>query len=376
MKTNITYIISNVNKALAFEWISTYLNKNDFDLSFILLNPGNSELEFFLNRNNIRTERIKYTGKKDILKCIFKTYLFLKNNNTTIVHTHLFDANIIGLTAAKMAGVPKRIHTRHHSNYHHLYHPKAVKYDKYINRVSTDIVAISSVVKDLLTKIEKVPSQKVTLIHHGFLLNDFNKTIPKSENKLNQKYNPTNAHPVVGIISRYTEWKGIQYAIPAFKKLLKDHPNALLILANANGDYKTEIQKALESIPKQNYIEIPFEYDVANLYKLFDIFVHVPITSEIEAFGQTYVEALASGIPSVFTLSGIAKEFIVNQHNAFVVSHKNSEEIYQSIVKILSNQNISKKLIINGKEDVNKLFGLDKMILSLESLYKAKKLTN
>lgn len=376
MKTNITYIISNVNKALAFEWISTYLNKNEFNLNFILLNPGDSELEVFLKHNKIKVDRIKYTGKKDVLKCIFKTYLLLKTNKTNIVHTHLFDANIIGLTAAKMAGIPKRIHTRHHSNYHHLYHPKAIKYDNYINRISTDIVAISSVVKNLLIKIEKVPNQKVTLIHHGFLLNDFTKKISKSENKLSQKYNPQNAYPVVGIISRYTEWKGIQYAIPAFKRLLNDYPNALLILANANGDYKTEIQKALASIPKQNYIEIPFEYDVASLYKLFDVFVHVPITSEIEAFGQTYVEALASGIPSVFTLSGIANEFIVNQHNALVVPHKNTEEIYLSLAKLIANPNICNKLVINGKEDTNKLFGLDKMILSLESLYKAKNETN
>ena len=371
MKTNITYIISNVNKALAFEWISTHLNKNEYTLNFILLNPGDSELELFLKSNNIKVDRITYRGKKDILKCILKVYSLLKSNGTKIVHTHLFDANIVGLTAARMAGVKKRIHTRHHSNYHHLYHPKAIKYDKYINWLSTDIVAISEVVKNLLIKTEKASSKKIKLIHHGFLLDEFTKELPKSENKLYSKYNISTSHPVIGVISRYTEWKGIQYIIPAFKKSLTDYPNALLILSNANGDYKMELQKALEQIPKQNYIEIPFENDVASLYKLFDVFIHVPITPEIEAFGQTYVESLASGIPSIFTLSGIAREFIIDQQNALVVPYKTTDEIYSSIIKIVKNQELANKLITNGKEEVNKLFRLDKMILSLESLYRA-----
>ena len=90
LKLNITYIISNVNKALAFEWISTYLNKNDFNLNFILLNPGDSELEEFLKSNKIKVDRIKYNGKKDILKCIFKTYSLLKKKqNLSSSHTSI-----------------------------------------------------------------------------------------------------------------------------------------------------------------------------------------------------------------------------------------------------------------------------------------------
>lgn len=369
MKTNITYIISNINKALAFEWISANLNQEKFNLHFILLNPGDSELESFLKNNNIKVDRVKYKGKIDLLMSIYKVVVLLKKNKTNIVHTHLFEANIIGLTAARISGIQKRIYTRHHSNFHHLYYPKAVKYDKYINWLSTDIIAISLVVKDILIDNEKVSAKKIHLIHHGFLLDDFNKSLSKDNNELLSKYNPNSSYPVIGVISRYTEWKGIQFIIPAFKKTLSQYPDALLLLANANGDYKKVIHEHLDTIPKKNYLEIPFENDVISLYKLFDVFVHAPITGEIEAFGQTYVESLASGLPSIFTISGIAKEFIIDSHNALVVSHKNSEEIYSAILKILKNKELAEKLVTNGKNDVNKAFGLDKMILSLESLY-------
>lgn len=368
-KQNITYIISNINKALAFEWIATHINKDKFNLSFILLNPGDSELEMFFKKNEIQVSRITYHNKKDILKAIYLVYKILKKQKTTIVHTHLFDANIVGLTAAWFSRVLKRIHTRHHSNYHHFYHPKAVKYDKLVNWLSTDIVAITEVVKNILITKEHVNPKKIHLIHHGFMLEQFINCSEISVSKLKQKYLHAGSYPVIGVISRYTEWKGIQYIIPAFSKLLAIYPNALLILANANGEYKEEIKKLLLTVPKQNYIEISFEIDVFSLYQLFDFFVHIPITSEMEAFGQTYVEALAAKIPSIFTLSGIANEFIIDRRNALVVPYQNPDAIYNAILELMQNKTLANTLISNGLKDVNQRFTLNKMIVSLEELY-------
>lgn len=369
MKTKITYIISNVNKALAYEWISTYLNKDKFQLDFILLNPGDSELESFLKESNLPVERVTYNGKTDLLSALLKTYRLLKKNRSAIIHTHLFDASLIGLTAGRMAGVKKRIYTRHHSDYHHEYYPHAIKYDKFINFMATDIVAITQVVKDILIKKEFVHEKKIHLIHHGFLLEDFINPSPGTVNKLKQNYNPNNQYPVIGMISRYIHWKGLQYSIPAFEKLLKTYPDALLILANAKGDYKKEIAEMLSRIPKRNCIEIEFESDIFALYQLFDTFIHVPITHQCEAFGQTYVEALGAGVPSVFTLSGIANDFIIDHHNAVVVPYKNTEAIFEGTLEILKDKALRDKLIINGRKDILTRFNLQRMINALEDLY-------
>jgi len=366
---NVTYIVSNINKSLAFEWITNYLNKDLFNLNFIILNSQESELERFLIKNKIKVFRISYFGKKDIIKSIYRVYKFIKQNQTEIIHTHLFDANIIGLTASYVAGVKKRIYTRHHSDYHHLYHPRAIKYDKFINYLATDIVAISHVVKDVLINMEMVNESKIHLIYHGFKLVDFNNCTEVSIEEVRQKYNSQKLYPVIGVISRQTEWKGIQFIIPAFQKLLNKYPNALLVLANASGDYKKEIQSLLKLVPKKNYVEIEFEKDIFSLYQLFDVFTHVPISNSVEAFGQTYVEALASAVPSIFTLSGIANEFIVDRENALVVPYQNSDAIYNAIIELLSNAELRIKISSIGKQDVHKLFQLNKMIEKLECLY-------
>lgn len=364
----IAYILSNTNKALVFEWTAAYLNKSGFDLHFILLNPGDSEMENFLRKEGIPVKRIPYHGKKDLPKAIFKTFLYLRKLRPAIIHTQLFEAGIIGLIAGRLAGIRKRIYTRHHSTYHHLYYPEAVKYDRLINSLATDIVAISQTVRNVLIHQEQVPEKKIHLIHHGFL---FDETLEGKSMELKKKYNPEMQHPVIGVISRYIELKGIQYIIPAFKQLLETYPHALLVMTNVGGNYTGEINKLLQELPSRNYIQIPFEPKVSELYTVFDIFVHVPIDPVIEAFGQTYVEALAAGIPSVFTLSGIAHEFISDKQNALVVPYKDSKAIFEAMHCLLNDTILVNKLISNGKKDVFSRFSVNRMISLLEKLYTA-----
>jgi glycosyltransferase involved in cell wall biosynthesis len=369
LKKKVVYIISNINKALAFEWVATSLNKEKIELQFILLNPVGSDLESFLINLNIPVKRISYTGKWDIPRAVLQTFFYLKKQKPNSVHAHLFDASIVGMLAAWLSKVPKRIYTRHHADYHHIFFPKAVKYDNLINWLSTDIIAISLIVKDILTQKEHVPLSKIHLIHHGFDLEKFSNVSPESIKRLQEKYNANNTHPVIGVISRYIEFKGVHYIIPAYAEFIKKYPDALLILANASGSYSKEIKKLLADIPQKNYIEILFEPEIFSLYKLFDIFIHASVYRELESFGQTYVEALISKVPSIFTLSGVANEFIEDGYNALVVPFKNSEAIYKAMVKLYEDENLKTMFRENGEKSVISRFQLSKMILALEELY-------
>lgn len=371
MKQSIIYIISNIDKAVAFEWIVNCLDKNRFQLSFILLNPTDSHLEGFLKEKGVAVERVCYRSKKDIWRAFYQIYRLLKKNKAQLVHTHLFEASLLGLLAARLAGVSKRIHTRHHGSQHHEYFPRAVFYDKLINFLSTAVVAPSSNVKQILVEREGVDPGKVQVIHHGFELAQFSVVKKERVQALQHLYNPDKRRPVIGVISRYIELKGIQYIIPAYKSLLRLYPNALLLLANANGSYQSHIRTLLADLPPQSFREISFEKDLFSLYKLFDVFVNVTIDHHSEAFGQTYVEALASGVPSIFTLSGVASEFIVHRHNALVVPYQNSEAIYEALVTLLEDEDLRSALISQGKQDVSSRFALSKMIESLEYLYES-----
>lgn len=371
VQRRLTYIISDIGKALAFEWIAESLDKEKFQLSFILLNPGPSVLEDYLRDIGVPVYRVTCRGKKDWPKAFLKVNGLLRKIHPDIVHCHLLQANIIGLSAARMRRVRRRIYTRHHSSLHHVFHPKGVFWDKLANRLATRIVAISGMVRDILLQWEGADPAKVHLIPHGFKLDTFYNV---SEERIHAFRNRIGLQPdqkIVGVISRFTEWKGVQYVIPAFAKYYQQHPEAVLVLLNAQGDFEAHLTEQLKALPAEAYRLVRFENDVAAAYRSMDVFVHVPYDEHSEAFGQTYVEALAAGIPSVFTRSGIAQDFVVHEENALVVPFKDSEAIFQALQRLANEPQLRARLTENGIQSVRERFTLKKMIEQLELMYDA-----
>jgi glycosyltransferase involved in cell wall biosynthesis len=369
VKKKVTYIISLVHKSSVFEWTALGLNEH-YDITFLLLNSEPSALEDFLIQHQIKTKRIKYRGKQDFILASIKTFSYLLLHRPNIVHAHLFDAQLIGLTTAKLLGIEKRIYTRHNSNYHHVYHPQGIRFDRWSNQMATQVISISQSTYKTLQNLEQVPTQKIVTIPHGFDLESFNSASTERIEQIRTKWKISGQH-VIGVIARHIEWKGIQYIIPAFEKFIKTNPSACLVLANATGPYNKEIKNLLANVPAENVVLIPFEEDAAALYKCFTIYVHTPVDNMCEAFGQTYVEALAAGIPSIFTLSGIAEQFIEHDKNAYIAKFRDSNTIYDGLEKISSDERYRNRLIENGRQSVFPIFENEPVITKLRELYDA-----
>ncbi len=366
-------IFCNTDKANEFEWALGRINNTKYQLIVLsLYTTEQTALHQFCDAHNIPFYHIYFKDKKNVPTAILKTYLLIKRLNPNIVHAQLFEAGLIGITSAWMAGIKHRVYTRHYSDYHHKYAPSGAKYDKWINSKSTHIVSITKMVSDILIKKESVSPDKITLIYHGFPFDRFRNISYERIFRLKQKYHIPENKKIIGVISRYTFWKGVQDIIPAFLKIHTEQPNTHLVLANAKGDYAKEIQTLLKELPKESYTQIDFEQDNAALFKCFDIFVHVPIDAESEAFGQIYIESLLTEIPSIFTLSGIALEIIKDNENALVVPYQNPDAIYQAIKRLLIEESLREKLKTNGLK-TTEIFDIDNKISSLEQLYDALK---
>ncbi|MFN5417921.1 MAG: glycosyltransferase family 4 protein [Flavobacteriia bacterium] len=363
-----TYIISDVKKAVFFEHTALLLRQRGVELNFILINSKNTSLDFFLLKNNFEVNYIQVKSLTKSFIPILALSKILAKRKTKIIHCHLGNANWVGLWAGFLSGVKQRIFTRHAGEPLN-YNLKEKIIDQIQNRLSTDIVSISLNITDIL-KSQGVPESKIKLIHHGFDIDRFQNVDEEEVDRIRAQYNPLNCYPVVGVIARWMEWKGIQYIIPAFEKLLKDFPNAKLMLFNAsdNGDYSSDLNEMLHKLPKDKYQKVSFEENIYDLYQLFDLYVHVPVNPQCEAFGQTYIEALAAGIPSIFTLSGIAREFITDK-NAIIVPFRDQSSIFEAMKFTLYHKEITKTKVIQGKQDVSVNFVLEKYIEKLMQLY-------
>ena len=371
MPKKITYIISNVDKALEFEWVIQYLNKNRFDLSFIILNSStHSALADFALKHELKVKMIRYGGQMDFVFALMKTWLTLLRWRPGLINCHLPEGTLIGLLAGKLAFIRNRIYTRHHSTLNHHFHPHAVKYDRWSNHLANGIIAVSETVKDVLIQMEGVKPSKVEVVEHCLDIEPFDRVNDSRKKEVMISHEIPSDKLIIGVIARYTKWKGVQYIIPAFKQLLENYPNAHLVIANAKkGDYLKEIEELLSTLPSDSYTEILFESDLYALYRVFDLFVHVPIDYQSEAFGQIYLEALASRTPSIFTRSGIGNQILKDQYNCLVVDYQNSDAIYKSLLKLLQNKNLCEELKKNGYKLVKEQFSIGRKINLLEKIY-------
>ncbi len=94
----------------------------------------------------------------------------------------------------------------------------------------------------------------------------------------------------------------------------------------------------------------------------------MPVSPSCEAFGQTYIEAMAAGIPCVFTRSGIANEILKDMENACVVGYRDSNSIKTSYLKIHTNIKLASKISANAIDTAEE-FGVEKKFKAIRDVF-------
>jgi len=258
---------------------------------------------------------------------------------TTILASGQY-ATILGMTSGYILKVESRIFIRHHSNFHAKFGMRlGMLVDRFANSLSTSIVAVSEVVKEILIDTERVHPSKVVLIHNGIDVERFAEVNPRTRSgglRSGEKFR-------IGIVSRLTGWKGVQYSVDAFTMLKAKYPNSHIDIVGAPADSYELIKDKLATLDASEYTLTDWHPDVLGFLGKLDVFVHVPIGPQDEAFGLVYIEALASRTPSIFTVSGVLHELPNPEKYAHIVPYENAVAIFDAIVNIVEGSAPSKK---------------------------------
>jgi glycosyltransferase involved in cell wall biosynthesis len=391
-RTKLTFVFTHHIRWVPFELTAKLINKDIFDVDYVILGASDPMIEF-LKANNIPVATTAFNDYKNTPEAVKFVYDHLIKRQSEIVQTHWFAGSLVGLQAAYYAKVPVRIFHREHPplQYYNRHSPSK---HQLIWDCATHFISVTETSKSGMIE-DGIASEKIKVIPTGFNVDEFRDIDSARVDRLRSKYLSSKQlkqrQPVIGVAARYVRWKGVEYVIQAFKKVLEKHPNALLILsgthidrsevfhqlASASGDEivspqyndALSIMQCTDTLPEESYIEIPFEEDLYALFRMFDVFVHTPIDGIQETFGQVYVEAMLSRVPSVVTLSGSARDHAVHRENAWVVDYQNSDQIAEGILTLLADHDLRESIVQAAFTCAEESYAINKQIRVLEDFY-------
>jgi len=373
---HVVHIIADSSSVPYFLWFAEKAMKDDtVKFSFILLHKRKTGLLEKLEAFNCDKYWIYFDENKrglSILKAIPKLYSLLKNIKPDIVHSHLFDDSICTVFAAKMAKIKSIVITKQDTTFHWFFAPKAVKFDKLINKLATNLIAVSNECRNFIIEKEKANLKKVHLIHHGVSLDKLTKETDEYKNELVEKYELKNKI-VIGNVARLIEWKGHKILLDVAEIIVKKYPN-IVFLFTGEGDFKHELEKTISQKKLQNNIVFTGWIDrlkIPSLYSIMDIYIHA---AKYEPFGFVIPEAMLNGTPVLSTKTGSALDAIEHKKNGYLVDYDSVQGFVDGIEFLLSNN--KEEIGLKGKETAIKMFSFDLMYKRHLELYNSILLKN
>jgi glycosyltransferase involved in cell wall biosynthesis len=132
--------------------------------------------------------------------------------------------------------------------------------------------------------------------------------------------------------------KNLDVLVKAIPQVVKEI-DAHFLFCGSGGRYKQEMIQLAEELQVSDhttFIDFLDWNDYPNIYSLADVFA-IPAEAELQSI--VTMEALASGLPVVAVDKGALPE-LVNLQNGLLFEPKNSEQMAQHIVRILSDKKL------------------------------------
>jgi len=234
-----------------------------------------------------------------------------------------------------------------------------------VNAKQTIAVSRSSA-RELL---EYIPQNKITIIHNAVDLQNHNPIYPSEIKKLLRKRNLL-GKKIVLCIGRLSIAKGFQHAIRAFPCVVKQVPQAHLVIIGKDEGYG--YFKALDKIVNQESMRshVTFVGGVSEEEKKKILLAAsvVLIPSIEEAFGIVALEAMAARKLIIATKIGGLQEILASDPYSLLVEPGNSQQISGNLIRVLQDKNLRLEAKRNSIGRLDR-FKLDTMVNQYIKLY-------
>lgn len=282
------------------------------------------------------------------------------------VHTHLIHADVHGLIAARLSGVPRFFSTAHNDDKFRRRWPIRW-FQRWLWRQVTAGIAISELLRRFLIDVELAPPERVHTVHYG--LDPQSLTVDRDARlKLSHEIGFHPNAPVAGSICRLTEQKGLTYAIRAFWQIAEQAQGAQYIIIG-DGPLRQSLQQEAEGFGLGKRIHfLGWRANAGSLIGAFDTLL---MPSLWEGFGLVALEAMAARRPIIASRVSALPEIVDNGVTGFLAEPANPSALAECLLQIFHDPALARNLGENGRRRLETDFSVDRMIAGTLKVYQS-----
>jgi len=294
------------------------------------------------------------------LRSIILLARYLRREEIQVVNTHSGVDSWIGAFAAKLAGTPVLVRTRH------LNIPLKRNWLNFVHYLADQIISCGETMKTRLVEICHFPPTQVTSIPTGI---DFTRFTPShSRQQVRQALGLAPEDFVVLMAGIIRSVKRHAIALQAFQHLLQRHPAAQLLLAGEGPMLERTQQLAAELHIADKVHFLGHREDVPDLMAAADLLL---LTSSSEGVPQAVTQALGLGVPVVATSVGGVPELIWHEETGLLVPAENPQATADALLRIAEDPALAARLGAAGRAHALANYSHTAMLDKTEALLNA-----
>ncbi len=339
-----------------------FIKENGFEVTMI--SSYGNELKSVVERESCPHIVVNFTRKitpfADLIALI-KLFFILKKIKPEIVHTETPKAGLIGLWAAKLSGVPVRIHTiagLPWMEYNGIVRKILMLMEKLTAMAASKIYPNSFVQKDFLFQ-NNIGRKKMQVLgngsSNGIDIHHFSLTQELIDKAAELKKNTClkeNAHIWI-FIGRVVKDKGVTELTEAFMNLLSYYPDdQLWIVGEEEPELDPLDEKYIDILKSHPSIKCwGFRQDVRPFLVAANTLV---FPSYREGFPNVPLEAACLECALILSDINGCNEIVQNGKDGLLIPPKNTQALLDAMLYLRENPATTEKLITSAKEKVIK----------------------
>ncbi len=299
---------------------------------------------------------------------IFRLVRTMRSRRHDVVHTFFPVANIVGVIAARLAGVRRIVSSRRDlgiwMNWRYLAATRVA------NRLVSRIIVNSKEVKRYTQRTERFAGARIEVVYNGVDMDAFRRVPPDGE--LRRSLGLREQSKVVGLIANFRPVKGQHTLVQAARETLqrRDDVEFLLVggsVAEDGARYRQQTQELASSLGVSDRVHFVNGSDkIAPILGLLDVAVSC---SEHEGLSNAVIEYMAARVPCIVTAAGGNLDLVDDEVTGLTFRYDDAHALAQHIMRLLDNPADCERFSTNALVRVQRLMSLDAMIAGNLGIY-------